>query len=92
MWLPCVSPSRDANAQPSQLTIYYSTGTAALQKVAGPLNVTLSGGGQYHIGMLKKPTGTSDVANAGFQESPLNEGQIYNGVFLEDSSNGCVSL
>lgn len=44
------------------------------------------------MGMLKKPTGTSDVANAGFQEANLNEGQIYGGLFLEDSSNGCVSL
>ncbi|USP78074.1 glycoside hydrolase family 131 protein [Curvularia clavata] len=76
----------------NQVTIFYSAGKAALKKVAGPLNVNLAGGGQYHMGMLKKPTGTSDVANAGFQESPLNEGQIYGGLFLEDSSNGCVSL
>lgn len=51
-----------------------------------------SGGGQYQIGILKKPTGTSDVVNAGFQESNLNEGQIYGGLFIEDSANGCVSL
>jgi hypothetical protein len=56
------------------------------------LDVNLAGGGQYQLGILKKPTGTSDVANAGFQESPLDEGQIYGGLFLEDSINGCVSL
>jgi hypothetical protein len=44
------------------------------------------------MGILKKPTGTSDVANAGFQEANLDEGQIYGGLFLEDSINGCVSL
>ncbi|KAJ2985026.1 hypothetical protein NUW58_g5753 [Xylaria curta] len=41
---------------------------------------------------LKKPTGTSDVVNGGYQEKNLNEGQIYGGLFLEDSANGCVSL
>lgn len=80
------------NSHASQVTIYYSSGKSALKKVAGPLNISLSGGGQYQLGLLKKPTGTSDVANAGFQESPLNEGQIYGGIFLEDSSKGCVSL
>jgi hypothetical protein len=42
--------------------------------------------------MLKKPTGTDDVANAGFQEDNLNEGLIYGGIFLEDSKNDCISL
>ncbi|XP_014562329.1 glycoside hydrolase family 131 protein [Bipolaris victoriae FI3] len=76
----------------NEVTIFYSKGKSALKKVAGPIGADLSGGGQYHCGMLKKPTGTSDVANAGFQESPLDESQIYGGLFLEDSSNGCVSL
>lgn len=52
----------------------------------------LSGGGQFQMGMLKKPTGTTDVVNAGFQESRLNEGQIYGGIFVEDSAGGCISL
>lgn len=42
--------------------------------------------------MLKKPTGTNDVVNSGYQSKNLNEGQIYGGVFLEDSADGCVSL
>lgn len=41
--------------------------------------------------MLKKPTGTTDVVNSGYQESGLDEGQIYGGVFIEDSAGGCVS-
>jgi hypothetical protein len=44
------------------------------------------------MGMLKKPTGTSDVVNGGYQSSNLNEGQIYGGLFLEDSKDGCISL
>jgi Glycoside hydrolase 131 catalytic N-terminal domain len=60
--------------------------------VAGPSTVNLAGGGQFQLGILKKPTGTSDVANAGFQSPNLNEGQIYGGLFVEDSVDGCVSL
>lgn len=76
----------------SQTTVYYSTGASKLSLVAGPSSVNLAGGGQFQIGILKKPTGTSDVANAGFQEPNLNEGQIYGGLFVEDSASGCVSL
>ncbi|KAK7185163.1 hypothetical protein DPSP01_000806 [Paraphaeosphaeria sporulosa] len=76
----------------NQVTIYYSAGDAALKSVAGPTSASLSGGGQFQIGILKKPTGTSDVVNGGYQESNLNEGQIYGGIFLEDSANNCVSL
>jgi hypothetical protein len=56
------------------------------------VTVNLAGGGQFQLGVLKKPTGTADVVNAGYQEPNLNEGQIYGGLFLEDSANGCVSL
>ncbi|KAF1967231.1 hypothetical protein BU23DRAFT_484364 [Bimuria novae-zelandiae CBS 107.79] len=76
----------------NMVTIYYSLGDAPLKQVANATSAPLAGGGQYQIGMLKKPTGTSDVANAGFQESPLDESQIYGGIFLEDSANNCVSL
>lgn len=51
-----------------------------------------SGQGQYQIGILKKPTGTSDVVNSGFQQRNLNEGLIYGSLFLEDSASACVSL
>lgn len=76
----------------SQVTTYYSAGANPLTRVAGPSSASLSGGGQFQIGILKKPTGTNDVVNSGYQESNLNEGQIYGGIFLEDSANGCVSL
>ncbi|KAF2180098.1 glycoside hydrolase family 131 protein [Zopfia rhizophila CBS 207.26] len=80
------------NYDKNQVQIYYSTGTDALKSVAGPTSTNLAGGGQFQIGILKKPTGSSDVVNSGYQESNLNEGQIYGGMFLEDSANNCVSL
>jgi hypothetical protein len=76
----------------SQVQIYYSVGDAALKSVAGPTSANLAGGGQFQLGILKKPTGTSDVVNGGYQEKNLNEGQIYGSIFLEDSADGCVSL
>jgi hypothetical protein len=56
------------------------------------LSVNIAGGGQFQLGILKKPTGSSDVVNSGYQEKNLKEGQIYGGIFLEDSADGCVSL
>ncbi|KAF1927535.1 glycoside hydrolase family 131 protein [Didymella exigua CBS 183.55] len=76
----------------NETTVYYSAGTAALARVAGPTSINLAGGGQFQMGVLKKPTGTSDVVNAGFQSPNLNEGLIYGGLFVEDSANGCISL
>ncbi|KAI0964881.1 hypothetical protein F4678DRAFT_365969 [Xylaria arbuscula] len=74
------------------LQVYYSKDDEPLAAVTSALSNDNSGGGQYQIGILKKPTGTSDVVNSGYQESNLNEGQIYGGLFIEDSANGCVSL
>ncbi|KAI3330860.1 hypothetical protein F4824DRAFT_326276 [Ustulina deusta] len=74
------------------LQVYYSKDDEPLQPVTSALSNDNSGGGQYQIGILKKPTGTSDVVNSGYQEKNLSEGQIYGGLFLEDGANGCVSL
>jgi len=76
----------------SQVKIYYSVGQDPLKSVTNNLSVNLAGNGQFQLGILKKPTGTSDVVNSGYQEKNLNEGQIYGGLFLEDSADGCVSL
>ncbi|OAL49076.1 hypothetical protein IQ07DRAFT_70092 [Pyrenochaeta sp. DS3sAY3a] len=76
----------------NQVTIYYSLGAAELKAVGAAKSANLAGGGQFQLGLLKKPTGSSDVVNSGYQSSNLNEGQIYGGVFLEDSVDGCVSL
>ncbi|KAI1177497.1 hypothetical protein F4777DRAFT_207867 [Nemania sp. FL0916] len=74
------------------LQVYYSKDDEPLESVTSALSNDNSGGGQYQIGILKKPTGSSDVVNEGYQESNLNEGQIYGGLFLEDSAGGCISL
>lgn len=74
------------------MQIYYSTGTEALVAATKAIDADLSGMGQFQIGILKKPTGTSDVVNAGYQEAPFEEGLIYGGIFVEDSANGCISL
>ena len=43
--------------------------------------------------MLKKPTGEglTDVTKQGFQEAGINEGIVYGGIFMEDSTGGCIS-
>lgn len=81
-----------ANGVGSTIQFYYSKGSDPLEAVTDPLSAVLSGEGQFQIGMIKKPTGTSDVVNSGFQEAPFEEGQIYGGLFVEDSTNGCISL
>jgi hypothetical protein len=64
-----------------------------LKDVTGPLPNENSGGGQLQLGMAKKPTETETVVWDGFQESiPQREGQVYGGVFVEDSSGDCISL
>ncbi|KIJ54763.1 glycoside hydrolase family 131 protein [Sphaerobolus stellatus SS14] len=76
------------------LTVYYSKGYAPLKKVAGPAFNDNSGGGQFHTGVFKLPTGPLgiDVLHEGFQEAPINEGLIFGGIFIEDSADGCVTL
>ncbi|KAL6708644.1 hypothetical protein ACN47E_002625 [Coniothyrium glycines] len=76
----------------NQVSIYYSVGSAELKIVAANKSANLAGGGQFQLGILKKPTGSTDVVNNGYQSKNLNEGQIYGGLFLEDSANGCVSV
>ncbi|KXX74097.1 hypothetical protein MMYC01_208909 [Madurella mycetomatis] len=74
------------------LQVYYSEGDEPLRSVTSAVSNNNAGEGQYQIGLLKKPTGTSDVVNSGYQESNLNEGLIYGSLFVEDSADGCISL
>jgi len=66
-------------------------GNDQLRAVTGLLRNDNSGGGQFQIGMAKKPTETVSVVYDGYQETNLNEGQIYGGIFIEDSAAGCIS-
>lgn len=78
----------------SLLTVYYSIGLEPLKLVAGPAFNNNSGGGQFHSGVFKLPTGPLgiDVLHQGFQESPIDEGLIFGSIFIEDSNDGCISL
>jgi hypothetical protein len=75
----------------STLQIYSSSGCDPLEAVTKPISNDNSGGGQFQIGILKKPTNTVSVVYDGYQESHIHEGQIYGGIFIEDSSGGCIS-
>lgn len=73
--------------------VFFSTGTAPLEAITQVLNNDVSGQGQFHFGVLKKPTdGVGDITRSGFQEAGIDEGIIFGGIFEEDSSTGCVSL
>ncbi|KAH9925564.1 uncharacterized protein B0H18DRAFT_376831 [Fomitopsis serialis] len=76
------------------ITVYYSEDYAPLERVAGPAFNNNTGGGAFHIGLLKEPTGPVgiDVLHQGYQESGINEGLIFGGVFIENSDDGCVTL
>lgn len=72
--------------------MYYSTNNAPLASVSKAVTNKISGQGQYHFGILKKPIGGgSDIPHNGFQPKNINEGVIFGGIFMEDSSKGCVS-
>ncbi len=68
--------------------------TAPLANVTNAISNDLSGQGEFHFGALKKPVGDglTDITKQGFQESGINEGVVYGGIFEEDSAGGCVSL
>ncbi|KAL5526377.1 hypothetical protein ACEPAF_8100 [Sanghuangporus sanghuang] len=77
----------------TSITVFYSKNSDSLS-LANVTSNDNSGQGQQHFGILKLPTGDAgiDVAHEGFQESGLNEGLIYGGIFIEDSSDGCITL
>ena len=84
----------EADEISSTIKVYYSAGDKPLKAVTKATPNSNAGGGQLQIGIAKKPTETETVVYDGYQEHiPLRgEGQIYGGIFVENSSNGCVSL
>ncbi len=87
------SSVHNANSSPSTSQVFFSTGTDPLKSVTQALANDVSGQGQFHFGVLKKPVnGGADITKSGFQEAGINEGVIFGGVFEEDSAAGCVSL
>ncbi|KAI6358755.1 hypothetical protein MCOR25_007262 [Pyricularia grisea] len=73
--------------------VFFSKGSEALKAVSKEESNDVSGGGQFHFGILKKGVGNAkDIIRDGIQEANINEGLIYSGIFMEDSADGCVSL
>ncbi|KAK4458389.1 hypothetical protein QBC42DRAFT_290603 [Cladorrhinum samala] len=73
--------------------VFFSAGNDPLEAVTGVVNNDVSGQGQFHFGVLKKPVGgVGDITRNGFQPDAIDEGIIFGGIFEEDSSGGCVSL
>lgn len=68
---------------------YYSQGSNTLKAVTSAISNDLSGYGELHFGLLKKPTGTSDVLTSGYQEKKINEGLVFGGIFVENGSLDC---
>lgn len=84
------------NFDKNTVAVYYSMGSSPLAPAstsASAVANNLAGGGAYHYGIIKKSTGGgSDVVHKGFQESGIDEGIIYGGIFIEDSSKGSITL
>jgi hypothetical protein len=73
--------------------VYYSTNKSPLASTGKAVTNSVSGQGEYHFGILKKPIGGgSDLPHNGYQPSKINEGVIFGGIFQEDSKNTCMSL
>lgn len=81
----------DFNALTTQ--VFYSQASDPLAAVTGAISNNVTGQGQFHFGVLKKGIGGgSNIVTDAFQPSGINEGVVFDGIFEEDSSNGCISL
>jgi hypothetical protein len=78
----------------STTQVLYSINNLPLISVSGKQKNDIHGQGQLHFGILKKPIGNfTDMPHATTgQESKINEGIIFGGIFEENSIDGCVSL
>lgn len=83
----------DGTDDSSTIQVFHSTGNEALVQRTRPLANDLSGNGELHFGINKNPTDPgADVLRSGFQESGIDEGLIFGGIFVEDGASGSVSL
>ena len=81
------------NARYSTTQVFFSTGDDALAAVTDAIQNDVSGQGQFHFGVLKKPVGgVGDITKNGFQPDAIDEAVVFGGIFQEDSADGCVSL
>ncbi|KAK1574594.1 uncharacterized protein LY79DRAFT_523520 [Colletotrichum navitas] len=74
----------DANT----VQVFHSTGQEPLKQVTEPVanDPDLAGFGEYHFALQKNPVGDAP------QPAGIKEAVIYGGIFMEDSTDGTVSL
>ncbi|KAK0641908.1 hypothetical protein B0T16DRAFT_449239 [Cercophora newfieldiana] len=73
--------------------VFYSQGNAALKSMGQVLVNDVSGRGQFHFGVLKKPVNPgADITKEGDQPAGIDEGIIFGSIFQEDTIVGCISL
>ncbi|KAK0620718.1 hypothetical protein B0T14DRAFT_457865 [Immersiella caudata] len=73
--------------------VFYSQGNAALKSMGQVLVNDVSGRGQFHFGLLKKPVNPgADITVEGDQPAGIDEGIIFGSIFQEDTIVGCISL
>jgi len=73
------------------MKVYYSQAQERLQAVTREFPNANDGWGRFELGIMKKSTGAKDMWRDGFHESNIHESQIYGGIFIEDSYDGCFS-
>ncbi|KAF6826572.1 hypothetical protein CPLU01_09604 [Colletotrichum plurivorum] len=66
--------------------VFHSTGDEPLKQVTEPVQNDLAGLGEYHFSLQKNPVGTAA------QPTGINEAVIFGGIFMEDSTDGKVTL
>lgn len=77
----------------STTRVFYSQGNAALKSMGQVLINDVSGRGQFHFGVLKKPVNPgADITKQGDQPAGIDEGIIFGSIFQEDTIVGCISL
>lgn len=68
------------------MQVFHSTGATPLAQVSEAAANDNSGNGEYHFALLK-------LADAqGQQAAGIDEGIVFSGIFMEDSSDGTVTL
>ncbi|TLD18004.1 hypothetical protein PspLS_10477 [Pyricularia sp. CBS 133598] len=72
----------DANT----MQVFHSTGNDPLKQATEPVKNDLAGLGEYHFALVKNPVGTAT------QPTGIKEAIIYGGIFMEDSTDGKVTL
>ncbi|KAJ3959650.1 hypothetical protein N0V92_003742 [Colletotrichum tropicale] len=68
------------------MQVFHSTGTDPLKQVTEPVQNDMAGLGEYHFSLQKNPVGTAA------QPTGIKEAIIFGGIFMEDSTNGQVTL